>query len=258
MTLEVLVSCMHQTNFDIVKNSCINTDVLIVNQCNVDDYLERNNNSGFVERMICTRERGLSRSRNAAIEHARGDICLICDDDEVLEHDYAETILKAFQDFPQADVITFKVNHPMKSNYPNNVTNVGYIDALATSSCQIAFKRRSIIENNISFDVQMGSGTGNGGGEENKFLFDCLRHRLKIYFVPRLIATVPQTESQWFFGYTPKFMRDKGWAVRRIMGTFVGYLYVWTFIVRKYSLYKKECSFFRAIKEIHVGFFESR
>ena len=84
MTLEVLVSCMHQTNFDIVKNSCINTDVLIVNQCNVDDYLERNNNSGFVERMICTRERGLSRSRNAAIEHARGDICLICDDDEVL------------------------------------------------------------------------------------------------------------------------------------------------------------------------------
>lgn len=258
MTLEVLVSCMHQTNFDIVKNSCVNTDVLIVNQCNVDDYLERNNNSGFVERMICTRERGLSRSRNVAIEHARGDICLICDDDEVLELDYAETILKAFQDFPQADVITFKVNHPMKSNYPNNVTNVGYIDALATSSCQIAFKRKSIIANNISFDVQMGSGTGNGGGEENKFLFDCLRHRLKIYFVPKLIATVSQTESQWFFGYTPKFMRDKGWAVRRIMGTFVGYLYVWTFIVRKYSLYKKECSFFRAIKEIHVGFFESR
>ena len=81
---------------------------------------------------------------------------------------------------------------------------------------------------------------------------------MKIYFVPRLIATVSQTESQWFWGYTPKFMRDKGWAVRRIMGAFVGYLYVWIFIVRKYGLYKKECSFFRAVKEMHVGFFESR
>ena len=50
---------------------------------------------------------------------------------------------------------------------------------LRVCSCQITFKRASIIDNKLIFDVKLGAGTGNGAGEENKFLLDCYDKGLK-------------------------------------------------------------------------------
>ena len=92
MRLEVLISCMHQKDASIIQRTNIQSDVLIVNQCNEnrEERFDFKNKKGelCIARMIYTAERGLSRSRNMALRNAKGDICLICDDDEILE-DYS-------------------------------------------------------------------------------------------------------------------------------------------------------------------------
>ena len=100
MTLEVLVSCMHQTDISIIKRSNIQSDVLVINQHDVNDYQEYEftNKRGEVckARIISTTERGLSKSRNMAIAKSVGDICMICDDDEFFYSNSSELINEAY------------------------------------------------------------------------------------------------------------------------------------------------------------------
>ena len=55
-------------------------------------------------------ERGLSRSRNRALDASNGDICVIADDDMYYEEDYEKVINAAYAEFPIADVIAFHVD----------------------------------------------------------------------------------------------------------------------------------------------------
>ncbi len=91
---------MHQTDFSIIEKSNISTDAVIVNQCNCDSYDEVKKNNQQIK-MVSVKERGLSKSRNKAIELADHQYCLLCDDDEVFENNYAEIILQGFDKNPE-------------------------------------------------------------------------------------------------------------------------------------------------------------
>ena len=65
MELEILLSCMHQEDMSIIEKSRITGDVLIINQTDEEKEVSGKTKHGTA-RMICTRERGLSRSRNMA------------------------------------------------------------------------------------------------------------------------------------------------------------------------------------------------
>ena len=106
--VEVLMSVMHQDGFDIAYRTSIDSDLLIINQCDKDDYQEIIVN-GHLWRMISTTERGLSKSRNMALKNIKGDICLLCDDDERLVNNYASKIEKAYVELPDAVAIVFNV-----------------------------------------------------------------------------------------------------------------------------------------------------
>lgn len=102
--VEVLMSVMHQASFDIAYKTGIRSDLLIINQCDKEDYQELIID-GYLWRMISTTERGLSKSRNMALNHAKGDICLFCDDDETMSQGYVDTISKAFLKYPMRQVL---------------------------------------------------------------------------------------------------------------------------------------------------------
>lgn len=255
MKLEVLISCMNQINFDIIKHTCINSHALIVNQCDKNDFSQICYN-GYTVRMFSTIERGLSRSRNMCIANSLGDICLVCDDDEILDNNYVEIITSAFEEYPEVDVLTFMVNSPQKKSYPTKTKKVGYIGAMKTASWQIAFRRQSIVDKNIRFDEKMGSGTGNGCGEENKFLFDCLKKGLKIRYIPCLIASVAQTDSKWFNGFTNAFFYNRGYSNRRLLGIPLAWLYGVYYSVMKYGEYSADNSFWNALLYQLMGVFK--
>lgn len=129
------------------------------------------------------------------------------------------------------------------------------MSALKISSWQIAFRKDSILKNKILFDKNFGSGTKNGPGEETLFLYECLKNKLKILYIPEIIGSVAQTNSQWFKGFTPKYFFDRGKLTRKLMGAFIATLYAIEFSIAKYPRYKKEISFLSALKNNIKGIF---
>ena len=177
MSIEVLISCMHQSDWSIIQRSNIQTDVLIINQCDrdaIDEYSFPNQLGKTCHaRMIHTTERGLSRSRNLALQYATGDICVFCDDDEIFETNYEQTILQAFKANPDYALIAFRLNYSRKT-FPKDICTYNRFTSGRLSSAQLAFERQKILSTGVAFDTQLGSGTGNGGGEETKWLYQLL------------------------------------------------------------------------------------
>ena len=255
---------MHQEDASIIIRSNVQSDVVVVNQCdrnNIDEFDFINNNGRTCHaKFICTTERGLSRSRNMAIRNAWADICQICDDDEVLEDDCEQKVLEAYHANPNAGVIAFAlIRKDCGKKYPEGKKSLGFKQILKTSSLQITFKSNLMGKYGICFDEKMGSGTGNGGGEENKFLLDCKRNGIKLLYVPVYIATVNKGESQWFNGYTEKYATNIGWTSRRTLGCFIGYAYIWYFSIRHRKHFAIDgVSLGDLIKCMHKGFMEKR
>ena len=235
MILEVLISCMHQKDLAIIEKSRIITDVLMINQTEFNKQEVFHYDSRKV-RIYHTTQRGLSKSRNMALEQAIGDICLLCDDDEILSDIYSEIICRAFDQLPQADIIAFDFKNKITRLSPT-IQRVGRLNSLKLASYQLAFRRRRILESGVRFDPLMGAGTGNGAGEENKFLLDCLRKGLHIYYVPKTIGVVCHGPSTWFSGYDQAFFFQRGSSTRYMLGLVPAVVYGIYYLWAKRSLY---------------------
>ena len=108
MSVEVLVSTMNQTDYSLVEKMRISTDAVVVNQCQEDSVIEYDYNGNRIK-WINSTTRGLSVSRNICLSEARGEICLIADDDLEYVEGYAEIVQKAFENNKKASIIRFKV-----------------------------------------------------------------------------------------------------------------------------------------------------
>lgn len=223
LTLEVLMSCMHQEDSSLVAASGLTGDVVMVNQCDREDYQVFPTACGTA-RMYSTTQRGLTRSRNMAISKAKADICLLCDDDETFVEDYALRILDAYRQIPQADIIIFKMLDRRRS-FPDMKLRLYFPLTMRVGSWQISFRREKLLARGIRFDELMGAGSGNGAEEELKFLWDCQKAGLKIYYLPVEIASVAQVHSTWFHGHTRQYFEDRGSTTRYIMGQVLARMY---------------------------------
>lgn len=255
MNLEVLVSTMNRNSLELIDKMNIKSDCLIINQSS-DVIQNLKDDTVNNLRMLSYRERGLSKSRNRAIEESIGDICLIADDDVVYSNDYVEKIVDAHKKHSDYDIIVFAVptsNIDRSKKYYSKMKRMGYIRSLKVASFEISFKKKSIIDKNIRFNENFGAGSGKVAmGEENIFLYECLRKGLKILYLPIEIGVVTHEESTWFKGYSDKYFRDLG-TCYAAMSPRYKYILAIQFIVRKYSKYKNSITIFRALKNILIG-----
>lgn len=210
---EVLLSCMHQDNFDIAYKTKVDSDLLIINQCDREDYQEIEVN-GYLWRMISTKDRGLSKSRNLALKYARGIVCQLCDDDEIFDDGYRSMVLQAFEKLTNASIIGFnvhRINVAMKKKY-YKITEAKETDSYRTfASPMVAFRLKDIKEHNICFNEMFGSGTAWGPGEDSLFQNDARAAGLKLYEYPQYLATQDYSnESKWFHGYDERYFYNQG------------------------------------------------
>lgn len=216
--LEILMSVMHQNDMSLAQKCNADTDVLVINQCDKNDYAEEIYN-GHKIRMISTTERGLAKSRNTALKNAQGDICVFCDDDVVYNAGYKEEILKAFNETLDADIIAFNVHH--KNARHKRKINKSFKKAprfRMYGSWSLAFKRENITDKEIWFNELFGAGSGViTSGEESIWQNDALKAGLKIYQHPFCIAEVEQADSTWFNGYTEKYFYNMGAYIGTVM-----------------------------------------
>ena len=251
LSLEVLVSCMYELDETIVERSQITSDVLLINQCDCKNMQEKNEGTQRIRRFD-TKQRGISRSRNMAIEHADNDLCLLCDDDELFENDYEATIINAFRQLKNADIIVFLLaNHPC--SLKRSIHRLSYLECLKVCSCQIAFRRKAVLESGVRFHPLIGAGSGNGCGEENKFLLDCHKKGLKIYHFPQTIASLRQEGSTWFQGFDNTFFYQRGIVTRYMLGLPLSVAYAFYYAFAKKKLYRQQISMLCALKEMLHG-----
>lgn len=249
MRFEVLLSCMHEHDLSIIHRSNLdNVRTLVVNQCKIehDCIVEEG-----IHRLYNTPTRGLSVSRNIAIQNTKADICLLSDNDEVFQTDVEKIVLSAYEKIPEADLIVFCVKNVNKK-LGHKAKKLRKYELLRVSSQQISFKLESV-KGKVWFDTRLGAGTNNGAGEENKFLLDCFAAGLSIYFVPLTIATLIPSESTWFRGYDEKFFFDRGKTTKYYLKTVIAYLYAFYFLIFKYARYCRDITFYTAFKALLRG-----
>lgn len=254
-TIEVLIATMGRKNIDFIKDMNIMTDAVIVNQYlkeNIEIFHRANNIITLIE----SPERGLSKSRNIAIKHSTADICVIADDDEEFLSNYEEIILDAYEKYPEADIIAFQVkrvgNPDREKIFRNKMSWENYITSMKVSSVEITFRRRSIIENKITFNENIGAGTKFSNGEENIFLYEALKKGLKILYLPINIGYVDNSSSSWFESYNDDYFYSVGAKFYNMSSKFYSVLII-QFAIRKYNLYKTDSSLINAIKKMFYG-----
>ncbi|MCH5324567.1 MAG: glycosyltransferase [Eubacterium sp.] len=247
---------MNQTDTEIVNKTRITGNAVIINQCDAEGYSETATEHGTA-RMYSVTGRGLTKSRNLAIERSQAEICQLCDDDEEFLPDYEEKIISAYDSLPDADVIAFKMSNRPPS-FKDKVIRLRFPLTAKVSSWQISFRRQSLVRTGVRFDPLMGAGSGNGAEEELKFLTDCRKAKLKIYYVPYEIASVAQSTSTWFAGFNEQFFRDRGNTTRYIMGLPLSVLYALYYVLTKRGMYSKYISPSAALKATMSGIRENR
>lgn len=253
MKLEVLLSAMYLESYKYIDTLNIKTDCIVINQCNnnkVDEIEDENRHVKY----ISTDERGLSKSRNMAIRNSKADICILCDNDVEYVENYDEIITNKFKEYPQFDLIVFhiKKNRPGSKPYFASVKKMGYFSSLKVFSPEIAFRRKSLKNKNIEFKEMFGAGAKYSMGEENIFLYECLKKGLKILYVPEKIANLREEKSTWFKGYNEKFFIDRG-AIFYEMSNIFSVILIIQFAVRKRKLYSRSFSMKEAITYMLKG-----
>lgn len=254
MKLEILMATMFRKNIEELEldKKNITSDLLIINQTN--------DNKQFFDdsiRMLNFKERGSSKSRNRAIENAKGDICLIADDDVIYKKNYEKIVLNAFKENPEADVITFQIEtpngKPFKKKYLQNERWHNQMTILKCASIEIAFRRESIIKNKIFLDDEFGLGSRYRVHDEIIFLMDCLKKGLRIKYIPIPIVIHPEESSGT--DYNEHLIISKGAAFIRLFGI-KGMLLNIVFAFRKLNEYKDKFTLNEFIKIIYKGSFD--
>lgn len=213
MKVEVLVATMHQDDFSKIREMNIQCDAVFANQADRQEYAEYQFEHGEAK-MITTDQRGVGRNRNLALLYASGDILLFSDDDMVYADGCAEHVQRAFEEYPQADVIIFELDYEkdgttfLQSRHKTGKLPIG--KCLKYGAVRIAVRREAAEKANIWFHVQFGGGCKYSSGEDSLFLIDCYRKGLRVYTYSYCLGRCKKDGSTWFDGYTEKYFRDKG------------------------------------------------
>jgi glycosyltransferase involved in cell wall biosynthesis len=166
--------------------------ILIINQTEENCLLT----SEFASiRVINSFDCGLSKSRNLGLEKAKGNIVLISDDDEIFKKNFDLTLIKAFNAFPKAAVICFRLEKPdgtlFKKYCKKTKVNPSQLDLFSVFSPEMCINKAVVEASNVKFDTNFGLGSTFMMGEEAVFLTDLKLKKQEIVLVPNVIAVNP-------------------------------------------------------------------
>ncbi len=173
-------------------------------------------------RTVWMQEMGLSRNRNLVLHHARADLLVIADDDNMLVAETIAGLTRDFNEHPHWDIIQYRMSGSGKP-FP----------AIYVSSCELVMRRRSI--GSLRFDVRFGLGSEHlASGEEEVFVFQAIKKGLQMGQLDKPLCKVEGATTGDFFLTNPRVQRSKGavfaltrgrwWALYRCTRETMGYM----------------------------------
>ena len=242
LTLQVLVSTMHQTECSLPEAMNLQTDAIVVNQCDRNEIVTLAHNGNRIQ-WLSLQERGVGLSRNTALARGTADILLFADDDVVYETGYEKTVLDFFKKHPDVGMAVFNLeslnpDRPERSILKDH--RLRWYNCLRYGACRIAVRRECLIHNNIWFSLLFGGGARHQCGEDNLFITDCLKKGIRCMACKDRIGTVKQEESTWFAGYNDKYFTDRGALFAALYGR-LAYPVLFLFELRSKNKAQKFC-----------------
>lgn len=224
-----------------------NVEYIIVHQKPLEASLETISNlkNRHDISYIPTDTKGLSISRNIALENANGEYVMIMDDDVVFSIEKILDIIKKMKS-DSVDVGTYYHRYlDGRTTLNSNASQKLNLFTIAKpSSIDICFNRKSILNKSIRFDENFGLGTDNPSGEEMIFLSDCLSHGLSIQRYPVEVSSHPPVTSGADFYSTDKKVIAKRNMFLRVSPRCGLFLFI-LFVFKKSAIaYKADFGFF--------------
>lgn len=224
-----------------IKENC-----LIINQI-LDSSMEKVTEEYKKNKIkiISFEERGLSKSRNEGLKNSEGEILLLTDDDVFLKKGFEKIIKDEFKKDPDLDILTFQTELPSGKKYKKykeKEFDHNTFSLMKIMSIEFAVRRASIIENKIKYDERFGLGSIFQSGEENIFLIDCSRKKMKIKNIP-IPLVVHEQESTGFI-MTDLLLETKGAFCQRVFGNF-GIIFAFLFCLKKFKGLKEVIKSFK-------------
>jgi GT2 family glycosyltransferase len=175
-----------------------------------------------LSRLRC--QRGLSRSRNAGLAHARGDIVGFPDDDARYEGNTLSRVHAFFAGNPGVGGLTGRaLADPRDRATPRFARRARWVTPEAAWTCGISctmFFRRALVERIGGFDERLGLGSGTRwlAGEEADLLLRALESGARVRYDPSLTVRHPGhrgafTDAARIRGAT--YGRGMGFVMRR-------------------------------------------
>ena len=193
---------------------------------------------------------GVSRNRNHALEQGTADILLVSDDDLIYSADGLQDVIKAFEEHPECDYITFCYDGPDNKQYPAEAFEFkgrcprGYY----LTTFELALRRTSL-HKGIRFSTDFGPGAPYYEcGEDTVMMINLLRSGLRGRFEPVTIAHHP-TLTTGSRAATPGVLRSEGAFHRLLHGPVLGLAYLLRDVPRKHA------PFFTSLRYMIQGFF---
>ncbi|MCD7807011.1 MAG: glycosyltransferase family 2 protein [Lachnospiraceae bacterium] len=279
MRVEVLVSCLNADVKPLIQKMKLESDAVIVNQCDregeeryalfhgkeengqpelLPDGEEVAAGCGRV-RVYCSPERGVGRSRNQAMSHAEREFCIFGDEDIVYREGYGLAIAEEFDRHPEADGLLFQVEvDPSRKTYQNDQFGpVGLWNCGRYPAYSMAFRTEKLLKSGVRFSTLFGGGARFSNGEDSLFIRDFLKAGLKLYKTPVCIGEEVLRPSTWFTGYHEKFFFDRGVLYHFLYG-WAAPLWAFRFVFTKRKLMCQEIPWRKAFKLVCRGIREGR
>ena len=189
MSVQVLVASMFQNDFELPKRMNLSSDAIIGNQCDKNSFDEIKYKN-FKIKYINRSERCVGLNRNNALKNSTSDFCVLADDDMVFYDNYVEIVEEAFKKNKKADFLIFNIDDKQggERRVNSKVKKVNLLNYMNYGAARFVFRRESIFNKGVLFNLEFGGGTPHSCGEDSLFLRDCLSKKLKIFTVPYSLA----------------------------------------------------------------------
>lgn len=211
MKLEILVAAVGQDVHTLAERMHLESDAIIINQTDHFAYEEYMHEEHKIK-CYSFAEKGVGLCRNNALLRASGDILLFSDEDIVYDKGFAQKVLTAFEQHPEADMLLFnmRVGEARATYHTEKFHQVHIWNAGRYPTYSFAIRREVLHASHITFSLLFGGGAKYSNGEDSLFLKDCISYGMKVYAVPIEIGAETERESTWFCGYHEKFFTDRG------------------------------------------------
>ncbi|MCM1540458.1 MAG: glycosyltransferase family 2 protein [Blautia sp.] len=258
MRVQVLASVMNETMENIVERMNLDSDAVIINQCESLGMQETERN-GCRVRFYSFPDRGVGRSRNEAIMRADGDICLFADGDITYEPGYAEAIAAEFEKNPRADMILFniEVEEARRTYHIEERKRVHWYNCGRYGAVSFAVRRESLLKAGVTFSLLFGGGAKYSNGEDSLFLKEFMGKGFRVYTAPVTIGREEAGASTWFAGYHEKFFVDRGVLYHFLYGR-LAWVMSLRFLLAHRGIFCKEVSVTQAYAWMKQGIREGR